>query len=218
MKIEPSLLDPDTEKRVVSYWELLKEGNRVQNLSRKSDTWDEFVQNHLIDCIELRKSGWLKEDSPRVDLGSGCGVPGLLAAAIEGPSSVSRWWLLESEKKKAEFLSVTARTLGLSHRVAVVPVRIEDWLPKARTEQVTIVSRAVGKVDQIMGWISKCSTWNRLVLFKSKGWQAEWAETSAANKKKLKIYGQIDYSIQDSGESKFRTLICLDRVPRGTSE
>ena len=193
------------------YWQLLREGNQVQNLSGKSDGLEEFIQNHLLDCLELLKTRWI-QGLPRVDLGSGCGVPGLLTAAIEGAELKEPWFLLESELRKAEFLETTTSALGLQDRVSVKGVRAETWLRKANQDQpLCIVSRAVGKVAGLYTLLSPCSTWNTLVLFKSRGWAKEWEETPSSIKKKLSIKDQIEYSIEDQGESKYRTILLLAR-------
>src|SRR4051812_14678809 len=82
--------------RIQRFYDELVSGNERQNLTRLIEPED-FVEGHLLDVRELLKSGLL--EFPAADLGSGCGVPGLLAAAIEEKP----WLLLESEGQKARF-------------------------------------------------------------------------------------------------------------------
>ncbi|MGH9124711.1 MAG: 16S rRNA (guanine(527)-N(7))-methyltransferase RsmG [Acidimicrobiales bacterium] len=57
-----------------------------------------------------------------VDLGSGAGVPGLVLACL-WPDS--RWLLVESNQRRAEFLERSLPPLGLTGRVVVVCARAE---------------------------------------------------------------------------------------------
>src|SRR5271156_4525490 len=76
------------EERVVRFYRLLLAENEIQNLTRLTSPKD-FVEGHVLDVKALLKSGLLS--FPAMDLGSGCGVPGLLAAAV----SENAWVLAE---------------------------------------------------------------------------------------------------------------------------
>src|SRR6266403_1947508 len=78
------------QEQVVRFYRLVMAENEVQNLTRQSSPKD-FIQGHVLDVRELFRSGLLS--FPAMDLGSGGGVPGLLAAVTnENP-----WVLAESE-------------------------------------------------------------------------------------------------------------------------
>src|SRR6185503_4021772 len=158
-------LAQDQLDRVVRFHGLLAQENELQNLTRLISPPD-FVEGHLLDVKELLGSGLL--EYPAADLGSGGGVPGLLAAAIEPQP----WVLIESEQRKAQFLQKSSQALRLNY-VRVVADRGEKVLGSITLGSV--VARAVGTVDKIYGWIKKSSTWNSLVLLKGPGWDAEWA-------------------------------------------
>lgn len=183
-EVFPELTQEKTE-RITEYLELLREGNRAQNLTRLTgDT--EFIRGQLWDVVELERSGFLEEVC--ADLGSGTGVPGLISAIL----SPRRWFLIESELRKAEFLIKTTERLGLSREVTVVHERIEKSLPPAQT----LVAKALGKVDEIYKWIEKSSTWNSLILLKGPAWSIEWERfKKSKSQTKLSIKERRDYTI-----------------------
>ena len=101
-------LDEGIYDRIIRFHEVLVEENEKQNLTRLISPKD-FVEGHVLDVRELLQSRLV--DFPAMDLGSGCGVPGALAAAVGGHS----WILAESERHKAEFLFRVVRELGLTN-------------------------------------------------------------------------------------------------------
>ena len=152
--------------KIVEFYEIILKENEVQNLTRLISPSD-FYYGHVIDVLELIQTGWLKY--PAVDLGSGVGIPGLLANLIQP----GQWILIDSEKKKAEYLSRTVEGLGLGGQIQVFSGRGEDYLKKNPVHSVVL--RAVGPIERISGWMQGCSTWNQLILFKGPSWVEEWA-------------------------------------------
>jgi len=180
---------------------LLHRENKTQNLTRILGV-SEFIEGHLLDVMELFQLPTLGKRV--LDIGSGSGVPGLLAASIDlDPSRV--WFLSESESHKAEYLQRASEELQLA-RVSTFSQRAEAVVAAVRPD--TVIARAVGTVDKIASWIFECSTWNNLVLFKSRGWEEEWAEAQKTRfGKKLTVSHAHEYS---AGE-KYRVLISLKR-------
>ena len=188
--------------KIVQFRELILQENKVQNLTRLT-TPEDFFYGHTVDAIELIKAGLI--DYPAIDMGSGAGVPGILCAILEPQS----WILCESEKKKAQFLIHCLAELKLEN-VHVVADRTENWLKD--NEAQSIVARAVGPIDRIYGWLSKCSTWNNLVLLKGPSWDEEWAQFSSKTiGKKLQIVKKIDYEI-GTVEKRSRCLVKIKRL------
>ncbi len=186
--------------KIDHYRDLVLAENETQNLTRILDPIP-FIEGHILDCLELRKSGFLGELS--MDLGSGAGVPGLIAACF----GENQWLLVDSEKKKAEFIQRAVNELGLTN-VQVFGDRAENVL-KTRTVD-TVVARAVGPIERIYGWIRGCSTWNTLVLLKGPSWEEEWQafqQTSAG--KKLRITGEHRYTV--GAEQKKRIIVQVAR-------
>ncbi len=203
-KLREILVDiPDEIRaRVVSFYQLLANENQKQNLTRLISPED-FRNGHLVDVLELLKSQML--EYPAVDLGSGCGVPGLLAAVVEP----REWVLVESEKRKAEFLERATQELNLKPFVTVRAERLESYLKAQSTN--AIVARAVGSVEKIYAWIIKCSTWNNLILFKGPGWDEEWSRFQQSRfRDDLRVSSIHSYTIDAS--SRERKIIKLERT------
>jgi 16S rRNA (guanine(527)-N(7))-methyltransferase RsmG len=183
---------------------ILHRENEVQNLTRILGV-GEFIDGHLVDVLELLKLPTLGLEV--MDIGSGCGVPGLLAAAIDtNPDRL--WQLVESEVNKANYLRDSASEMDLEN-VIVVHGRAEEALKELEPD--TVVARAVGTVEKISAWIWNCSTWNNLILFKSRGWEEEWknAQTNRFGKK-LTVTHTDDYS----NSERTRYLISLSRTKK----
>ncbi len=193
--------DLATIQRVVRFRDALVDENSRQNMTRITAP-DEFVDGHVVDCVELLKSGLLQY--PALDIGSGGGVPGLLCALIEP----KEWVLTDSERSKAEFLSKTILEMGHSG-VSTAAERAEDVLK--RQSVGSVVARAVGKIEKIYGWIEKCSTWNNIVLLKGPGWEEEWDEfLHSRHRSKLRVSGEHRYVV--GPESKKRVIVRLVRT------
>ena len=195
-------LDANQVQKAAQFAVLLHLENQNQNLTRFLGV-EAFVDGHLRDVIELLSSKGL--GSRVLDLGSGCGVPGLLAAAIDLDHS-RKFLLVESESNKAMFLAETAEKMGLKN-VQVCPVRVEAVIQTLNPD--TVIARAVGTVEKISGWIWNCSTWNNLILFKSRSWEEEWKASQLSKfGRKLTITQSHEYS---SADEKFRILVTLKR-------
>lgn len=191
---------------VCEFYERLARENQIQNLTRLISP-EAFVDGHLTDAVELIKSRCVS--FPAMDLGSGGGVPGLLCAVMTGDP----WNLVDSEQKKAEFLSRTSKEMGLGG-VQAFGERAEAVLERLAVESVVV--RAVGPVERIYNWIRKCSTWNNLVLLKGPSWEEEWKTFSMTGRgRELKLVRSHHYTV--GIEKKTRVIVRLERVPRGTT-
>lgn len=114
----------ETLERLTIYADLLRKWNRRINLvapSSLSALWT----RHFLDSAQLVD---LAPESPAnwVDLGSGGGFPGLVAAILlaEQPTAIT---LVESDQRKATFLRTVVRETGID--TAVLAKRIEDVPP-----------------------------------------------------------------------------------------
>lgn len=81
------------------------------------------VNVHLADSLAALELGLLPSTGSIVDLGSGAGFPGLpLAVAL--PDAVV--WLLESQRRKADFIEGVCGSAGIGN-ARVVCTRFEEW-------------------------------------------------------------------------------------------
>tara|TARA_Y100001968_G_C19425924_1_gene754349 strand:- start:1857 stop:2603 length:747 start_codon:yes stop_codon:yes gene_type:complete len=102
----------------------LKYWNKKVNLSRLiegDDYWISQVFDSLWPLTKEIKS-YPEESKEIIDVGSGCGFPGL-AIAIAMPSA--KITLLDSTKRKTDTLVIIIKELGLNTRVRVINQRVE---------------------------------------------------------------------------------------------
>tara|TARA_B100000700_G_scaffold318681_1_gene412349 strand:- start:461 stop:1207 length:747 start_codon:yes stop_codon:yes gene_type:complete len=104
--------------------ELLREWNKRTNLSRLVNG-DDFWIGQVCDSLfplheELQYTNLAHK---YIDVGSGCGFPGL-AIAIAIPSS--NITLLDSSSKKTTFLKEVSKTIGLNSQISIVTERAES--------------------------------------------------------------------------------------------
>lgn len=131
--------------------ELLSWNTRV-NLTSLTDDQD-IVAKHFIDSLYCLRGleawrGWARDGmtgglsgwSSIVDVGSGGGFPGIPLAIVR-PSG--RVWLLESVRKKCEFLESVVKALGLDARVVWMRAEDAGRDPSMREMFDGVVSRAV---------------------------------------------------------------------------
>jgi 16S rRNA (guanine527-N7)-methyltransferase len=142
----------------------LHEANRHINLTG-IDEPEAMAVLHVLDSLALLPlvdAGDDTETGPWLDLGSGCGVPGLpLALARPGLDVV----LAESRQRKAAALAGLVETLGLAPRVSVVADRGERWLADHAVD--TVVTRAVGSVASQLTLLEPVAgSFRRLVMMK----------------------------------------------------
>jgi 16S rRNA (guanine527-N7)-methyltransferase len=106
---------------VERYVALLLDANRRLNLTRVVEPMA-VARLHLLDALSaLPLIDALPDPGPRLDLGSGGGVPGLVLA-LARPRE--RWVLVDSVRKKADALRAFVEALGLAN-VEVLDERAE---------------------------------------------------------------------------------------------
>jgi 16S rRNA (guanine527-N7)-methyltransferase len=143
----------ETLERLNRYLELLRRWQAAINLvgaSTLADPW----RRHILDCAQI---------APHVpgtagtvlDLGSGAGLPGLVLALL-GVRDVQ---LVESDRRKAQFLREAARATGA--QVTVHATRIEQL--ELRAEVVT--ARALAPLPRLLGLASHVLAPQGLCLF-----------------------------------------------------
>jgi 16S rRNA (guanine527-N7)-methyltransferase len=146
---------------------LLKWSDRINLIARSTvpDVW----HRHIIDSAQLypiaRAQGlagkWL-------DLGSGGGLPALVLAILDRPNGwISSSTLIESDKRKATFLRLVSRELGLTLQVR--DERIEEVQAQ---EADVITARAFAPLPKLLDLASRHLALNGKILL-LKGSQAE---------------------------------------------
>lgn len=126
--------------QLLHYLALLRKWNRAMNLTAIDDV-STAVSWHLLDSLAgapfVRGRRWL-------DVGSGAGLPGVpLAVAHPGSDVV----LLESRRKRGQFLRHTVTELGLAN-VTVVTERVEAYRPESKFD--TLFARAFAAIPELL--------------------------------------------------------------------
>ncbi len=135
----------ETHSRLTGLLDLVKKWNPAINLvsaASLTDGWDRHVMDsaQLSALVEAASGRW-------VDLGSGAGFPGLVVAALASELNPSiRVSLVESDRRKATFLTEAARQLGLD--VEVICARVEQ-LASLRADIIS--ARALAPLNKLLG-------------------------------------------------------------------
>lgn len=125
-------------QRVCKYVELLEEWGRVHNLTAVS-TEGQVCQNLIIPSMAV--AGSLSKYVCVMDLGTGGGIPGVVAAIVRPQQD---WLLVERSKKKCAFLKRVVHLLDLKN----ITVLCSDFsLMPVDTQVGAIVSRGSAKLD-----------------------------------------------------------------------
>jgi 16S rRNA (guanine527-N7)-methyltransferase len=141
-------LEPAEVERLGRFLGLLLANNELLNLTAIRDE-DAAWERHVFDALTLMAALSELPDGAKVaDLGSGSGVPAL-PLAIVFPKL--RFTLIEATRKKADYLSSTARALGLAN-VEVLAERAEAVGERAglRESFDAVTARAVGALELLV--------------------------------------------------------------------
>jgi 16S rRNA (guanine527-N7)-methyltransferase len=145
---------------------LLDEATR-QNLISES-TREHIWARHIVDSAQLLT---LADQAPPglwIDLGSGAGLPGLVIAALSDRPML----LVESRRKRVEFLNDAVAAMGLPSRVKVEGRRVEV-LPDG-TAAAVISARAFAPLDRLFTVAHRISRSGTVWLLpKGRGAQSE---------------------------------------------
>lgn len=100
----------ETYVRLKSFAAAVTEENRRQNLISAS-TISQIWSRHIVDSAQLLKLQTVKITTPWLDLGTGAGFPGIVVGILSDQPVI----LVESRRKRFEFLSQQVEVLGLTN-------------------------------------------------------------------------------------------------------
>lgn len=166
----------ETLDRLQIYASLLAQWQKAINLVAPSTLGDVW-RRHFADSAQLVR---LAPPAARtwIDLGSGAGFPGLVAAILLAEREIRpRLTLIESDQRKCAFLREVARQTGVT--VDILTTRIENTATQFNLHQGEIVSaRALAPLTDLLRLASPYLSDRSVGLF-LKGREAE-AEVAAA--------------------------------------
>jgi 16S rRNA (guanine527-N7)-methyltransferase len=139
------LIGQSTAEQVCTYLELLQKWNARMNLTAQMAPV-EILQNLIAESFlgaQLLRS----DDSPCLDIGSGAGFPGMAMKLCRPDLEMI---LMEPRQKRAAFLAVLKRELGVNG-VDILSCRLEaNHLPILRRLPAVLVSRGVANQAEIL--------------------------------------------------------------------
>ena len=183
----------ETLARLTAYVGLLTDAAAQQNLIAPS-TLETVWERHILDSAQLVR--FAPQHGVWADIGSGAGFPGIVLATL----SNNPIRLIEPRRLRADFLSRTARALGLTN-VSVDCAKVE----RVRGQFDVITARAVAQLDRFLAMadhLSKSGTvW---VLPKGKNAQSELAQA--------RLNWHCDVVVEQSGTDPESQILVLTRV------
>ncbi len=191
----------ETMERLQGYAALLEKWNAKINLVAAS-TLPDFWDRHIVDSAQLYAHA--PESALNwVDLGSGGGLPGLVCAILSKEFTPDRTFtLIESDARKAAFLTTAIREFGLDARVLTSRVEATD------PQSVDVVSaRALASLPQLLPLVARHLAKNGVALLpKGRNYNEELA---AAQRE-----WHFDTAIFDSQTDPLAKLLILKDLKR----
>ena len=185
----------ETGLKLEAYVALLLKWQQTINLVAAS-TLDSIWSRHIADSLQLATSA---ESFERVaDLGSGGGLPGVVFAIYHDHPVV----LVESDRRKAAFLSTVRRELAL--KITLINKRVES---QNLQDFDLITARAFAPLPRLLTAVfSQTNYKGRLHLLKGQSWREE---VDAAQKE-----FQFNWSAQPSKTDSKAVILTLDSLER----
>ncbi len=121
-------LQEQQTEQLLKFYEILLDNNQVMNLTKLSSLPD-FLTFHLADTATVLytlQKNKINNFKSYLDLGSGCGVPGIvfhILAATQSENLITT--LCDSRTKRAEYLQRAIEILHLNHTIKVTSERAE---------------------------------------------------------------------------------------------
>lgn len=134
-------LAPDASPKLLSLLASLADEHSPTAVKESVDA----VDVHIADALTGLEIPMLSRDGLIVDIGSGCGIPGLvLAAALPGAEVVA----VEASRRRCDFIAAAASRASLGN-VSVVCARVEEWREGVGVAD-TVVSRALSSLAVVL--------------------------------------------------------------------
>lgn len=163
----------ETIARLEMFAFLLREENARQNLV-SSASIEQIWARHFLDSAQLIRFA-PQHGKTWIDLGSGAGFPGLIAALVNDRFAVT---LVESRRLRADFLRRAADALGVGERVEIVCARAERI--EARAFDV-ISARAFAPLDRLLPLAARFSSSGTVwILPKGRSAESELADVRSS--------------------------------------
>lgn len=197
--------------QLTKYYRLLVETNRVMNLTGIVEA-EEVAEKHIADSLRLIKYLPQNDEKPPVsiiDVGTGAGLPGIpLAVALPQTKVV----LLDSQRKRCDFLEKVCAELGLTN-ARVVWGRAEEIAHREefREQHGLAVARAVAALPILLEYLTPLvRTGGRVIAMKGSN-AAEELTTAAGAIRELNLR-QVELAEYRLTDGSGRSLAVLEKT------
>lgn len=163
----------ETSERLEIYVDLIRKWNPRINLVSRSSL-DQVWERHIADSLQV--FALAPAFSHWVDIGSGGGLPGLVAAICGAEAAPeAKFTLIESDQRKCAFLRTVARETGVP--VTVHAQRIEEAAPQ---DADVLSARALADLVTLLEFAERHVAKSGICLFsKGASWKKELADARA---------------------------------------
>lgn len=182
-----------------TYIAFLQEENKKYDLTN-IDTLEGILSLHLSDTLEITKTSLIKNQKYFVDIGSGCGVPGIILAIFYPEKN---FILIEVKNKKINFLNEVIRKLNLKNSL-VYGQDFQTFANQAPYCVDVFLTRASLSVNEITNYLfKKKSHYKKTEFFywASSTWKEKKQHTEILKDKKAFIT-EVPYTIDYKEETR----------------
>lgn len=168
MNVPPDVsVSRETMERLHLFEALVRKWTRKINLVSNGDI-AQIWNRHIVDSMQVFEHG--KSDDLWVDIGSGGGFPGIVAAIMAKEATPSRNFILvDSDQRKCAFLRTVIRELDLN--VKVLAERVEEIAPFGAA---VLSARALDDLNSLLVHVERHLAPSGLALFpKGATWEKE---------------------------------------------
>ena len=202
--IENFQLSEKQQQDYMTFIHLLKTESEKYNLTNIKE-FDSIVNLHLSDTLEITATNLLENARIIADIGSGCGVPGIVLALFYPEK---KFILIEVTKKKINFLKSVIETLRLTNCV-ISEDDFQTFLRKELFLPDTFLARASLSVNTITDLLyNKKSPYQKshFIYWASKKWKESEQHNKILTQKNFLIK-EVNYQIRQANE--IRDLLYL---------
>ena len=192
--------------------EFLSKWNKITNLTRLVEGDDFWITQVCDSLMPLhRELQYPKLTQTFIDVGSGCGFPGI-AIAIAFPNS--NITLLDSSSKKTNFLKEVSKEIGISSRIKVLTDRAESAgrEPNLRGNFDYAIARAVAPATVVAEYLVPfLKSSGQALIFKGIWSEAEQQILNKALTELNAKIQQIDRFVLPNNRG-IRNIICINSI------
>lgn len=206
-------LSQDKIDKLIKYYELLVEKNKVMNLTAITE-YKDVVIKHFADSLSIIKAVNMSEVTNIIDIGTGAGFPGMVLKIVFPDVKIT---LLDSLNKRVNFLNEVITELHLKD-INAIHGRAEDYAHNDiyREKYDLCVSRAVANLSTLSEYcIPYVKVGGKFVSYKAGECEEEINNAKkAVNMLGGKIEETVDFILPETDIS--RTFVVIDKL-RNTS-